>query len=267
LPRISRNLFNEVIVDTQLDDLRDSLPPLEDDPSSEHSLQANAEPSKNISVLGWICTVLGIVAAGVIVSHLLSPYHETSEITNPTKAISLQADLHDQSLQVVPTSADVSNIQGTNDSFPADLEVRLAEMDSRLVRLDSFVEQMAAHLDQQSSLLIDLQTGLAEQDEVVAAIEESHQELRKTLLQQTQARNQVQAKPPVKKTPTATFDLRISSVRHLGRSTGVMVRSSDHAQFLAVGQEVNGWRLVSADAQRLHAEFIHTSGQRHEVQL
>ena len=260
-------------MDTQLDDLRDSLPPLDDDPSSGHSLQANTEPSKQLSALGRISHIIGasvfigVVVAGVLASVLLSPSQESRDNSNQTNTIGLQPDHQDQSPQVLPTPVDSYDIQEANEPFPAGLEVRLAEMDSRLVRLDSFVEQMAAHLDQQSNLLIDLQTGLAEQDEVVATIEASHQELRKTLQQQMQARVQTQAKPPAKKTPTAIFDLRISSVRHLGRSTGVIVRSDDHVQFVAIGQEVNGWRLVNADAERLYAEFLHLSGQRHEVQL
>lgn len=255
-------------MDTQIDDLRDSLPVLDDD--SPDGQQAQNEPMLAVEksgrrlVVKALAFLLMVIVGGVLIFQMLFRSHVETTLSSAT---SQQSDIHTPDPYLLPDSVSEYDIQVSSGVIASDIEARLSEMDSRLVRLDSFVEQMAAHLDQQSSLLIDLQTGLAEQDEVVAAIEASHQELRKTLLQQTQARVQAQAKPPATKTPTASFDLRISSVRHLGRSTGVMVRSSDHSQFLAVGQEVNGWRLVSADAQRLHAEFIHTSGQRHEVQL
>lgn len=254
-------------MDTQIDDLRDPLPSLGGDAPTEQLTQDNAVPLSTISVFRWIGAVLVVIVTGVVAAQWFSTSQVSSEHIDLSGDKPRQTDSQDQYQQELTDSTTDYVIHDAGDLITTDIEARLSEMDSRLVRLDSFVEQMAAHLDQQSNLLIDLQTGLAEQDEVVATIEASHQELRKTLQQQMQARVQTQAKPPAKKTPTVIFDLRISSVRHLGRSTGVIVRSDDHVQFVAIGQEVNGWRLVNADAERLYAEFLHLSGQRHEVQL
>lgn len=256
-----------------LEDLRASLPSLDDDSPTERLAQTDSAPraaNPGRRVIGFVLAILLMpMVVMLLMSLAFSPSQVTSENVGQSSSIALQTDPQEQSLQVLLDATSNYVIEGVSDPITADLDMRLSELDARLVLLDSFVEQMAAHLDQQSSLLVDLQTGQAAQDDVIARIEASHQDIRKSLQRKAQAT--AKAQTPIahreSQTPAHKFDYRVSSIRHLGNSTSVLIWVDGQAQLLTLGQSLHGWRLVSADAQRLSAQFLHSSGQRKEVQL
>ncbi|MGB3610904.1 MAG: hypothetical protein WA987_11065 [Cellvibrio sp.] len=135
---------------------------------------------------------------------------------------------------------------------------------ARIEAIEGYIVEMLTVIESHKTELRAMQASL---DKNSTAIDQQMQRVTALMQQRTSPREVAPATETSAKTESLTMALpfRVNSIRQFGETLSVRVEDiRGTSRLMVTGQRLNGWQLLSVDADRRRAEFVHLESQTRE---
>lgn len=132
---------------------------------------------------------------------------------------------------------------------------------ARIEAIEGYIVEMLTVIESHKTELLAMQASL---DKNTTAIDQQIQRIAALMQQRTAPRDVAPSTktPVMTASPTVVLPFRVTSIRQFGETLSVRVEDArGTSRLMVTGQRLNGWQLLSVDADRRRAEFVHLESQ------